>query len=56
MYIGDPFYSSYELPEHDVAILSVTVTAINCNGQRVKVCIITYNYDDDVALVRQSFL
>lgn len=34
---GDPFYSSFELPSETV-VSSVTVTAINCNGQRVKVC------------------
>jgi hypothetical protein len=31
----DPFYSSYDVSDYDV-ISSVTVTAINCNGQRVK--------------------
>ena len=33
-YAGDPFYSSYDLPGD---ISSVTVIAINCNGQQVKV-------------------
>ena len=38
LYIGEPFYSSgpFDLSSNNVT--SVIVRAINCNGQRVEVC------------------